>query len=111
MRGRDRYNFPTFDEVRDRALAVGHDVLSPADMDRATGFHGNKKHDYDFDLKRAILRDIEALSTCEAIILLPDWHLSSGARVELAAAQFLGVKGTDATKFQPIPAKVIGVGY
>jgi|GEM_PF-3298331 len=38
MRGLPYYNFPAFDEARDRLAGLGLTPLSPADMDRAAGF-------------------------------------------------------------------------
>ena len=38
MRGIPQYNFPVFDAARDKAIALGWDAVSPADLDRANGF-------------------------------------------------------------------------
>jgi hypothetical protein len=108
MRNRPAFNFPEFDKARDRAVALGHTVISPADMDRAVGFHGQGTHNYDYDLSKAILRDLTVIATCDAIALLPDWEKSAGVTVELALAQFLGLKVLCADTFEPMPTAHVG---
>ena len=74
MRGHERWNFPAFDECRDRGKALGHDMVSPADMDRALGFD-----EFDpilpawFDYREALRRDLIELLICDAIVMLPGW--------------------------------------
>jgi|SRR5579872_6504845 len=109
MRGYELFNFPAFDAARDRAHAKGYDVVSPADMDREMGFDGTQRiEDFKFNLKAAIIRDIIAVAGCDAIALLPGWENSSGAAVELAAAQFLGLQVLDAIDFLPLKYAKVG---
>lgn len=110
MRGYELFNFPAFDDACARAKALGHDPVSPADMDREMGFDGTQRiEDFKFNLKAAIIRDIIAVAGCDAIALLTGWEKSSGAKVELAAAKFLGLKILDARDYTPMNADIAAV--
>ena len=39
-----------------------------------------------------MIKDIAALFPCDAIVLLENWHLSKGARIEHAIAQQMGIQ-------------------
>ena len=55
-------------------------------------------------LRHAIMSDIACIFHADAIALLPEWETSSGATVELALAQFLGLPVYDAeTMHQVFP--------
>lgn len=94
------FNFPAFDAARDQLLAAGWNVISPADLDRETGFDETAfPDDYDwidlnkigFSINDAIDRDIAALKRCDAIYMLNGWEHSTGARAELALANWKGL--------------------
>ncbi len=98
MRGLPEFNFPAFDEAAAPLRAAGHEVFSPADHDRSTGFDptglsGNEPlTDLGFDLRAALNTDLEWITTqADAVFLLDGWESSSGARAELAAAAALGL--------------------
>ena len=100
MRGIRLYNFPAFDAARDRLAAAGWDVLSPADLDRGTGFEPTDlPPDFDwftlpahFSLDDAVTRDIAAIRSCQAVYMLRGWQDSRGARAERAVAEWLGLE-------------------
>ncbi len=46
-----------------------------------------------------LLEDIRALSTCDAICLLPDWRDSPGAKAELAFAKAIGIEVHELTEY------------
>lgn len=98
MRSKRFYNFPAFDAARDKLVAEGHEVQSPADMDREHGFDAtslapgsdwNKIPD-GFDFSACIDRDIAAVKWCDAIYMLSGWQSSKGASAELTLAQWIG---------------------
>jgi hypothetical protein len=99
MRGRPFFNFPAFDKARDYLEALGCSVISPADLDRESGFDPAglpADHDWSFipngfDLHAAIDRDIAALKRCDGIYLLEGWENSRGALAEKAMAEWLGL--------------------
>lgn len=104
MRGYKFYNAPAFDEARDRFRALGHEVISPADMDREVGFDPMVEGatvDDNF-IKRAIKRDIEALLNCDQIAMLPGWKKSRGATAEYRVALWLGLPVIDAWTLKPV---------
>ena len=91
MRGIPEFNFPTFDRARDELTALGYEAVSPADLDRANGFEGlgknGKPDEVEMPIVKVMLRrDIEALSNCDGIALLPGWEHSTGVALELAYA-------------------------
>jgi hypothetical protein len=100
MRGHEYYNFPAFDRAAETLRASGFEAINPADLDRATGFDPfklPKDHDWKstppgFDMADCRRRDIEALETCQAIVLLPGWAHSIGATAEAAHARWMGIQ-------------------
>ena len=101
MRGIRYYNFGAFDDMADEIYNIHGDdsvVLNPAQMDRDVGFDAYQlPGDYDwdsipdgFDFDACVERDIEAVKKCDAIYMLDGWRESSGARAELALAEWLG---------------------
>lgn len=103
MRGYPDFNFPAFDEARDRLLAEGIAVISPADLDRASGIHEKTPvaEVVGAEISRTIvLRDSAALLALraengDAIVMLPGWEKSAGAAAELLFALWLGLKVVD----------------
>lgn len=100
MRSKPYYNFPEFDRVAEILRANGHEVVNPADLDRESGFDAMALHvatDWDaildyFDLRACISRDLNALLSCEAVVVLRGWKESTGARTEVAVAEWAGMK-------------------
>jgi hypothetical protein len=83
MRGYPGLNFPAFDAARDKLRALGHEVVSPADMDRKDGHTDNRGY---------AKRDTEVILTCEAICLLNGWSVSIGGTAEFFLARWIGLK-------------------
>lgn len=92
MRGIDGFNFPAFDRAARQLRDYGHEVTSPAEMDR-------KDHpDFDptlndlagFDVEDALRRDFRVILEQDAIVLLPGWRASTGARAERFVAEVTG---------------------
>lgn len=97
MRGRPEWNFPAFTAAAERLRAAGHDVVSPAEHDLEMGFDptGMTGHedlsDLGFDLRKALVWDLEQVSESDGVFLLPGWEQSAGARAEHALAVALGL--------------------
>lgn len=110
MRGIPQYNFPVFDAARDKAIALGWDAVSPADLDRANGFDVNgfdvNKPVPEQLLREMIGRDVQEILRCDAIALLPGWQNSSGARVEICLALFCDMPILSAETFEPLLLEV-----
>lgn len=107
MRGYERFNFPLFDEAADYCRSVGWEVVSPAEHDRelyaATGKDIEQDPGYlvgdpsmyadgQFSFKDCIMWDLAAIAECDGIVLLPLWQESTGAKLEKALADALGLK-------------------
>lgn len=105
MRDYPLYNFNTF-ELGDAYLSwLGHDVVSPHNIDMNEGF---VRCDYNwgwpegfswvnfesvreftavtltdkFSIEEALKRDIAVITTCDAVSFLPGWEKSAGCRIE-----------------------------
>src|ERR1035437_66369 len=102
MTGIRHFNFEAFDDAAVILRARGYDVTSPAEMDDAdsrdaalhseTGSAGTGSHEGktwgDF-----LARDVKLLADggIEGIVCLPDWWLSSGAKLETFVANLLNL--------------------
>ncbi|GAF97769.1 unnamed protein product, partial [marine sediment metagenome] len=104
MRGYPLYNFPAFDEARDR-WKTAYNVISPADLDREAGFDPAVDPEgfsgTHAGLVRVMYRDLDAILNLDpergdCLAVLPGWQDSKGARVEVALARFLGLSVYDA---------------
>lgn len=92
MRGYPLFNFPAFDAATEELRKRGHEVISPAELDRQVGFDETSGSLEGFDFHAAMRRDIEALLEVDGIALLPGWRRSSGVATELAVARALGLR-------------------
>jgi len=100
MRGIKLYNFPAFEKAAEMLRHWGYAVISPAELDGDVGFDPAELPDgFDwntipegFDINDCLRRDVDALTEVDAVYLLPGWEKSSGARMEKAVAEFLGLK-------------------
>lgn len=82
MRGFERFNFPAFDTARDWLIEKGIEAVSPADLDRAIGLSSFAQTLPEGFIYDALRRDFMAICQCDAIVFLPGWEQSSGARAE-----------------------------
>lgn len=83
MTGKPDFNYPAFFAARDRWKEVGCDVLCPAE-----NFGGDTTRNY----REYIRADLAMLLEADAIVMLPGWEESKGARFELHVAQLLGLR-------------------
>lgn len=113
MTGKALFNFPAFDHASAQWRDAGWDVVSPADLTREY-WREHFGEEFDpantdprisagGDIYREFMRkDIAAISTCDAIALLPGWEKSSGVAKELTAARLLALQELDAVTFAPM---------
>lgn len=99
MSGIKAFNFPAFDEVAASLRALGHEVISPAELDdpefrlRAMRAKGTET-----DLLQAwgacLARDVKLITDEEvdAIVLIHDWWKSRGATLEATVGLLNGVE-------------------
>ena len=97
MRGIPLYNFPAFIAAAMGLRALGVEVLSPAEEDLGNGFVPTHEMDVatpttfsdnftEDDFHRAMERDIAAVLSVDAVVVLPGWEGSYGANVEVTVA-------------------------
>lgn len=99
--GAPTYNFPAFERNARTLRAKGHDVVSPNEIDEFEGWvevvrttggeiievRPTPKYTYE----GILARDLEFVSTCDGIVMGPDWKHSPGAKRERAHAEKLGL--------------------
>ena len=83
MTGIDQLNFPAFDKARDKLKGWGHDVVSPADLERNRSV---------MTYEEALKDDLKYMLTCDTIYMLKGWENSNGARLEKMVAQSLSMR-------------------
>lgn len=120
MSGVPYFNYPAFDVEAAVLRVLGHEVFNPADHDHElfgadisnpTGSVEQARAEYGFDRAKALKADLSWIcDNAEALVFLPGWENSSGARAEMALADALGLKvyGPGLTEFGP---RVITLGY
>ena len=101
MRGIPDLNFKAFDTAKEQWTKAGHQVFSPADLDRALGYGPDGEASIQ-NLKHVMMNDINCLFNADAIALLPGWEDSMGATAELALAQFLNLRIYDAVSMDKL---------
>ena len=99
MRGVPHYGFPQFDAAKAAFEAVGFDVITPADLDRAAGFDAmDMPADTDWraeaglDVRAAMKRNIDALLDCGGVVFLAGSNDSIGCAIERAISARCGIQ-------------------
>lgn len=104
MRGLPEFNFPAFDSLAAFLRAEGWTVANPAEHDRevlgrealesadgyATGDITAWAESTGFSFQEAMRWDLAQVLQADAIILLPGWERSTGARFERVVAEAAG---------------------
>lgn len=83
-------NCRRFDSTEHHLRAIGHEPVNPLKLHK---IHPTQLEKITLELSRERLRiDLQILATCDAIYMLPHWHLSQGARLEFDTATRLGLQ-------------------
>lgn len=109
MTGIPQWNFPAFDAAAERLRRVGHIAVNPADFDREAGFDPAAHEVTKEFLAAALRRDIDAVFAADGVAVLPGWHRSVGARVEVLLAVRLGKPIIDAESLEDITQDIVEV--
>lgn len=92
MRGLPGLGFANFDQAQKVLEAAGYQICSPAELDRDVGYEPHRDGDPSPEFtSNALRRDVRALSHCDAIVMLPGWETSDGAKMEMHVAQTIGM--------------------
>ena len=102
MTGIEDYNYPLFNQVAAELRQYGFFVLNPAEA-----LNGDQTLDYHQYMRSAIHLVLQAW----ALVLLPGWENSRGARLEVLLAQKLGlpISPTQGAR-EPVPLVVASEG-
>lgn len=93
MRGYPLYNFPAFLAAAAWLTECGYHVLSPAQHDLDEGFDPAVPVERQgFDLRAAMLWDMQAVLRSEMVVTLDGWEASLGASAEVAVARAVGLR-------------------
>ena len=76
MTGVPGFNYAAFKEAAQQLAACGHEVENPAANPKPESEHWR-------DCMRQALRQLVG---CDAVALLPNWHTSRGAQIEMRLA-------------------------
>lgn len=77
MSGMPEYNYPAFDEIAAGLRARNLEVVSPHEL-----HEGELGYPWEYYIKA----DLRAMLECGALVLLPGWRKSRGARLECNVA-------------------------
>ena len=100
MRKYPLFNFPLFNRTAAHLRKLGHEVFNPAERDvNEDGFDPAKDHPRPINEYMAI--DLPEVCKSDAVVVLPGWEKSQGARVEIMVGMALGKSIVDAN-FKPI---------
>lgn len=93
MTGLPLHNFPAFDKQEGRLRRLGHEVVNPANIDRAMGIDEYSTPAQTLEKMPAMQEeDLRQLLTCDAIFCMKGWEQSSGARCEHEVARWRGLR-------------------
>lgn len=88
------HNFPAFRAAAADLRARGYEIVSPVELDEADGFDATAPNVESGSAQWAtfLARDVHIVADpgIEAVIVLPDWNTSRGARLEVYIAAELG---------------------
>lgn len=107
MRGFPDWNQKAFSDAADLWRRQCHQVFSPWEIAAVMGYKldhpcepGHK--DGKEHLRHVMMGDVTCICHCDALAVLDGWQGSRGATVEVALAQFLGLKIFDAMKVETL---------
>lgn len=114
MTGIPQFNFPAFDAAAARLRAMGHDVVSPAELDspesraEALASETGVLQDVTQTWGDFLARDVKLIADggIEAILVLPGWSKSRGARLETFVAHLMGLPILNAGDLGVVPPAV-----
>ena len=72
-----------FEQMENQLKDVGHNPINPC---KILPYHPN------YTWEEYMLADVKMLFSCDAIVMLDNWHLSKGAKIEHAIAQQMGLE-------------------
>ena len=102
MTGLPNYNYPAFLLAANEFRAKGYFVLNPADDNG-----GDTSREY--PLTTYMRKDIHSVLCADAVVVLPEWQGSPGARCEVRVAQAIGLPVFNFPDLDPMTDQVLTV--
>lgn len=108
MSGIEKFNYPAFNEAASVLRDLGYEVTNPVDLDNENGVSGVLSHQYgiidDTGWAQCLARDLSAMleADVDAIVVLPGWHTSKGASLEVHVARTLGKEILSYPEMRPV---------
>lgn len=99
MRGYEDQNRPMFFHATECLRKEGHEVYNPAEDDVLWEKHNNGT----FTFAEAMSRDLAQVCKQEAVVVLPGWQQSQGARMEVFVGRELELQILQYPDLQPVP--------
>jgi len=100
MRGHEEFNFPAFASAAHRLRGRGYEVWSPAEHDLSAGF--NPATDDASPLAHYMATDLAEVCRSDAVVVLPGWETSQGARLEIHVARECGIRVLRYPDLEPV---------
>ena len=93
MNGCPNFNVDKFDQVSKGLRERGYDVINPAELDHNQNIKENKDWVVTETNWRGFLaEDLHHVMDVKAVVVLPGWKHSKGARLEILVGHILGKK-------------------
>jgi hypothetical protein len=89
MTGLPEHNYPAFNQAAEQLRAKGYTVVTPTEVGNDLEAKLGAER-FSLSYQAYMMANIIALLNCNAIVLLPGWRNSRGARLERHIAQVLG---------------------
>lgn len=105
MTGLPEFNFPAFHAATADLRARGFEVWSPAERDESEGF--DPKTDKAQTLAHYMQFDLPAVCRSDAVVLLPGWRSSTGAKLEVHVAQVCGIPVLTYPSLDPLAESIL----
>lgn len=97
MTGYPEHNKPLFNTTAAELRWKGYDVVNPAESDDLA---------LSDDWSAYLRKDLKLLAECDAIVLLPKWNRSKGARLEAYIAMSLGMPCFEPENMETYPLEI-----
>lgn len=105
MTGHPGLNFAAFADATVELRARGYDVWSPAEADLAAGLDPDETvMEAPRPLAEYLVDDLAEVCRSEAVVVLPGWEASRGARIEVGVARGLGLPVLAYPSLDSVPA-------
>jgi hypothetical protein len=90
MSGLPELNFPSFNRHARHLRSLGYEVVNPAEKE---------SENEDLSWEQYLRQDLIGMLECDTLALLPGWHASKGAHLELHVAHRVGITVVDISHF------------